>query len=77
MVLKNPEILPSAFNYRELLIKETLVIQEQQPEISVDNFSTPLYLSICRFYVNLVDAQFLMLIHIACIAVGADVDISC
>jgi len=41
---KNPEILASAFNHRELLIKETLLIQEQQPEINVDNFSTPLYL---------------------------------
>jgi len=44
MDFKNPEILASAFNYRELLIKETLLIQEQQPEINVDNFSTPLYL---------------------------------
>jgi len=33
-----------AFNHRELLIKETLLIQEQQPEINADNFSTPLYL---------------------------------
>jgi len=44
MDFKNREILTSAFNYRELLIKETLLIQEQQPEINVDNFSTPLYL---------------------------------
>ena len=44
MNFKNPEILASAFNYHELLIKETLLIQEQQPEINVDNFSTPLYL---------------------------------
>ena len=43
MDFENHEILASAFNYRELLIKETLLIQEQQPEI-VDNFSTPLYL---------------------------------
>ena len=41
MDVKNPEILASAFNYRELLIKETLLIQKQQPEINVDNFSTP------------------------------------
>ena len=34
MDFKNPEILASAFNYRELLIKETLLIQEQQPEIN-------------------------------------------
>jgi len=40
----NPKIFASAFNYRELLIEETLLIQEQQPEINVDNFSTPLCL---------------------------------
>ena len=44
MDFENPEILASAFNYRELLIKETLLTQEQQPEINVDNFSIPLYL---------------------------------
>ena len=44
MDFKNPEILAFAFNHRELLIKETLLIQQQQPEINVDNFSTPLYL---------------------------------
>ena len=44
MDFKNPEILASAFNYRELLIKEILLIQEQQPDINVDNFSTSLYL---------------------------------
>ena len=44
MDFKNPEILASASNHRELLIKEMLLIQEQQPEINVDNFSTPLYL---------------------------------
>jgi len=27
-----------------VFIKETLLIQEQQPDINVDNFSTPLYL---------------------------------
>jgi len=43
MDFKNPEILSLAFNWRELLIKETLLIQEQQPEINVDKFSTPLY----------------------------------
>jgi len=42
MDFKNPEILASPFNYHELLIKETFLIQEQQPEINVDNFSTPL-----------------------------------
>jgi len=44
MHFKNPEILDSAFNHHELLIKKTLVIQEQQPEINVDDFCTPLYL---------------------------------
>ena len=39
---KNPKNLASAFNHRELLIKETLLIQEQQPEINVDNFYTSL-----------------------------------
>jgi len=43
MDFKNPKVLASAFNYCELLIKETLLIQEQQHEINVDNFSTPLY----------------------------------
>ena len=42
MDFKNPEILASTFNYHELLIKETFLTQEQQPEINVDNFSTPL-----------------------------------
>jgi len=35
MDFRNPKILASAFNYRELLIKETLLIQAQQPEINV------------------------------------------
>jgi len=39
MDLKKPEISASAFNYRELLIKKTLLIREQQPEINADNFS--------------------------------------
>ena len=52
MDFKNPEILASAFNYRELLIKETLLIQEQQPEIMWTIFP-PLYnSSIRRFYVK-------------------------
>ena len=78
MDFKNPEILASAFNYRELLIKETLLIQEQQPEIDVDNFSTPLYLFnawiSCRI-VGLCSVPVFM--HVACIAVGAGVDVSC
>ena len=44
MDFKNPEILASAFNHRELLITETLLIKEQQPEINIGKFSTPLYL---------------------------------
>jgi len=44
MDFKNPEILASALNNRELLNKETLLVQEQQPELNVDNFSSPLYL---------------------------------
>jgi len=49
---KNPEILASTFNYCELLIKETLLIQEQRPKIDVDNFP-PLYSSLIRrFYVK-------------------------
>ena len=57
---KNPELLASAFNYCELLIKETLLIQEQQPEINVDYFSTPFTSSIRRLLCQiLADAQFL------------------
>jgi len=47
MDIKYPEILASAFNYRELLIKEKLLMQEQQPEINVENFP-PLYTSSIR-----------------------------
>jgi len=43
MDFKNTEILASAFNYRELLIKETSDTRTT-PEINVDNFYTPLYL---------------------------------
>jgi len=52
MDFKNPEILASPFNYCELLIKETLLKQEQQPEINIDNFSTLYTSSIRRFYVK-------------------------
>jgi len=44
MDLRNPAILACAFNCHKLLIKETLLIQKQQPKINGDNFSTPLYL---------------------------------
>ena len=44
MHFKNPEILASVFNHRELSIKEKILKQEQQLEINVDNFSTPLCL---------------------------------
>ena len=53
-------------------------MQEQQPEINVDNFSHPFiplqYVDLCQI---IGWCSVLMLIHIACIAVGADVDISC
>ena len=39
-----PEIIASAFNYRELLIKETLFIHQLNPSINVDESSTPLFL---------------------------------
>ena len=38
-----PEILTSAYNPRELLIKETLLIQQYKPEINSDTSSHPLY----------------------------------
>ena len=31
-------------NWRKLLIKETLLIQEKQPQLNIDKTSTPLYL---------------------------------
>ena len=39
----DPEVLCSACNTKELLIKETLLIQQYQPDINVDGFSFPLY----------------------------------
>ena len=38
-----PEILCSAYNFKELLIKETLLIHQLQPDINVDILSFPLY----------------------------------
>ena len=38
-----PEILCSSFNAKELLIKETLLIQQYRPDINVDISSCPLY----------------------------------
>ena len=38
-----PEILTTANHPRELLIKETLLIQQQLPSINVDKSSTPLF----------------------------------
>ena len=38
-----PEILCSAYNFKELLIKETLLIHQLQPDINVDISSFPLY----------------------------------
>ena len=40
----NPIVLTQAKHWRKLLIKETLLIQEKQPSLNVDKFSTPLYL---------------------------------
>ena len=39
-----PEILATANNFRKLLIKETLPIQEHNPSIKSDESSTPLLL---------------------------------
>ena len=44
MDVKNPEILASVFNYRDFLIKETLLMQEQQSEINVDIFPPQPYI---------------------------------
>ena len=38
-----PEILCSAYNFKELIIKETLLIHQIQPDINVDISSFPLY----------------------------------
>ena len=40
----NPIVLSHASNWRKLLIKETLLIQEKQPQLNIDKTSTPLYL---------------------------------
>ena len=40
----HPEILATANNLRELLIKETLLIHEHNPSINSDESSTPLHL---------------------------------
>ena len=37
------EIFCSAYNFKELLIKETLLIHQLQPDINVDILSFPLY----------------------------------
>ena len=39
----DPEVLCSAHHTKELLIKETLLIQQYQPDIDVDGSSFPLY----------------------------------
>ena len=36
---EHPEVLGSASNLKELLIKETILIQQHRPDISVDDFS--------------------------------------
>lgn len=40
---ENPDILCSSYNPKELLIKETLLIQQYEPDINVDVSSFPLY----------------------------------
>ena len=40
----NPIVLSHASNWRKLLIKETLLTQEKQPQLNIDKNSTPLYL---------------------------------
>jgi len=78
MDLKKPEISASAFNYRELLIKKTLLIREQQPEINADNFSPRDASSVRRLLHQIFGwCSALMSIHVSYIVVGADVDISC
>ena len=39
-----PEILATAHNFKQLLIKETLLIHQHSPAINTDDSSTPLYL---------------------------------
>ena len=39
-----PQILTSAYNSKELLIKETILIQQEKPDINVDLTSIPLYI---------------------------------
>ena len=41
---REPEILATTSNKKELLIKETMLIQQQNPAINVDDSSIPLYL---------------------------------
>ena len=40
---EHPEILASASNLKELMIKETILIQQHRPDINVDDSSLPLY----------------------------------
>ena len=39
-----PEIMDTAHNLEQLLIKETLLIRQHSPAINIDDSSTPLYL---------------------------------
>ena len=39
-----PIVLSNASNWRKLLIKETLPIQNKQPQLNIDKTSTPLHL---------------------------------
>ena len=40
---QHPEILASALNFKELLIKEAILIQQHRPDINVDDFFLPFY----------------------------------
>ena len=40
---KHPKVLASASNLKELMIKETILIQQHRPGINVDDSSLPLY----------------------------------
>ena len=40
---EHPEVLASASNLKELMIKETILIQQHRPDINVDDSSLPLY----------------------------------
>ena len=44
MNFHSPEILAHSINIRKLRIKETLLIQNLQPQLNIDDSSIPIYL---------------------------------